>query len=104
MVLKEENDLFKEKIGGSAILRRKPKIELLEKFDRDRWCFRGYIIRMKNYFIYYAEEFLLSVDQVWYAASCLIEDIVYWFEPKLYDYLDNIAGERDNDIIAIFNL
>ncbi len=36
LVLKEENDLFKEKIGGSAILKRKSKIESSEKFDRDR--------------------------------------------------------------------
>ncbi len=103
MVLKEENDLFKEKIGGSAILRKKSKIEPSEKFDKDRWRFRGYIIGMKNYFIHYAEEFLLPADRVWYTTSCLIGDTVCWFEPKLCDYLDNIIGERDDDVIAIFN-
>ncbi len=104
LVLKEEHDLFKEKIGGSAILKRKPKIELSEKFDKDRRHFRGYITGMKNYFIHYTEEFPLSADQIWYATSYLIRNAVYWFEPKLYNYLDNITRERNNDIIAIFSL
>ncbi len=104
MALKEENDLFKEKIGGSAILRRKSKIELPEKFDGNRWRFQGYVIEMKNYFMYYVEEFLLLVDRIRYAVSCFTRDATCWFEPKLYDYLDNATGERDDNVIAIFSL
>lgn len=58
---------------------------------------------MKNYFIHYTEEFPLLVDQVQYTASHLTKDTICWFEPKLYDYLNNTTGERDNDIITIFN-
>ncbi len=101
--LKEKNDLFKEKIGGSAILKRKPKIEPSEKFDKDRRHFREYITRMKNYFTHYTEEFPLPANQIQYITSHLIRDTTYWFEPKLDDYLDNTTKERDDNVIAIFN-
>ncbi len=62
--LMEENSLFKEKIRESAIFKKKPKIDLLEKFDRDKRHFRRYIIGMRNYFVHYREEFLQLANQI----------------------------------------
>ena len=86
------------------IVSLKIKLELPTKYTRKKEELIGFLIALCSYFYLYLAQFYIIASHVLFAISCLDSNALYQFEPIQRDFLLKLVEERDEFIIAIFEL
>ena len=80
----------------------KIKISPPDKFLEEWRMLSSFLTQLDTYIRLNYIMFRKKADKVLYASSYLRSDALNWFEPTLWDYMENEKKDRDNETNEIF--